>query len=132
MAESGDNDLQCQRIMVLGAGASLLAEAGMPLFGRIRANVLARAGLSSILRDVKDSQIESLASYLAPEALLLLLERGGVDATSVITELFNCCAPCPNLVHDLAAHVVSTGGTVGPPTTTRSSRRRQPGRQVAA
>lgn len=66
----------------------------------------------SVLRDISQDQVLTLAEYLAPEALLLILERAGVDVPGTLTEMFNACAPGPNVVHRVAARVLRMGGSV--------------------
>ena len=109
--------------LFLGAGASLAAPAGLPLFGDIRQAVLDASGASETLqRRAALTRVEArrrllnVAAYLAPEAALYALRRAGVPVNKVIVELMNQIVSSgggrPNSLHCLAAEALRRDGKV--------------------
>lgn len=98
-------------VIFLGAGASVAGEARLPLFADIRRSILEASRIEEYL-DLAQDEIASVVSKLAPEALLLVLQRADIDVEAVLLELFNRCCAQPNVVHTAAAYVAANGGSV--------------------
>lgn len=98
-------------VVFFGAGASLVGEAGLPLFADIRKAVLNASG---VRRDValSTAQLDEALAWLAPEAVLLRFDQAGVDVDDIMLDLFNSCDARPNVAHALAAQIAANGGAV--------------------
>jgi hypothetical protein len=88
--------------LVLGAGASLAAPAGRPMFAALRKR----------LTDRVDVQLKSsdLWARMAPEALLSRLGRAGIDIDAELRHML--AGGKPNALHFAAASVLRRGGAV--------------------
>lgn len=100
-----------REVVFLGAGASLVGEAGLPLFDDIRRAVLNASG---VRRDVplSDDRLNAALQWLAPEAVLLRFDQAGVDVDDIMLDFFNSCPARPNVAHVLAAAIAGGGGAV--------------------
>jgi|GEM_PF-6129875 hypothetical protein len=88
-------------VLVFGAGASLAAPAGRPLFGWIRA---------ALLKPVDAEIAGRHAEHLAPEALLSRLANSGIDIDRELRQMLSGGAP--NALHLVAAETLRRGWPV--------------------
>lgn len=89
-------------VFFVGAGASLPAPAGLPLFRHLWK--AAEVGLNPELR--------GRLQYLAPEPLFRALDLARVPVESVLLEIFNSATARPNAVHFVLARRLLDGDVV--------------------
>jgi hypothetical protein len=101
-------------LLFLGAGASATGEAGLPLFPGLRSLIFEACGLDDALdlTDCERASLPNLVDRLAPEALLLLLDRAGVPVSTLLLDLFNQACARPSVVHEIAAAAAADGAAV--------------------
>ena len=97
-------------MLVLGAGASLGGEAGLPLFKQIRSHIVDSL-LPSDGLDPRDDLFESFVEKMAPESFFHTFVTAQVDVVGALVETFNANAPEPNAVHRACASLLAGGAT---------------------
>ncbi len=91
-----------RRVYIVGAGASVALPAGLPLFDRLRRELLDSLGL--------DGDIADQASRLAPETFMRALHDGGLPLSAWLTNTLGVGEP--NAVHVALAEAHRRGATI--------------------
>jgi tetratricopeptide (TPR) repeat protein len=99
-------------VLVLGAGASLPAPAGGPLFAEVRDACAERVGVRTADWP-RDDPRRALLDHVIPEVFLKLLADADYRFDAALAAaVAGTPGTGPNAVHELAARVLAAGGTV--------------------